>query len=81
MVCDSFESPRKVFVWDLEANTASTVATLKEANWPAPETGRTSLHTHFTPDGTTPQPLPESSCPSQSAQVSLPELSCLNQFA
>lgn len=53
-MCDSFESPRKLYVWDLEGSTAFTVGTLVEANWPAPETGRTGLQAHFTPDG---QPL------------------------
>lgn len=51
VVCDSFENPCKVYVWDLEANTAFTVGTFGEANWPSPETGRRGLHTHFTPDG------------------------------
>lgn len=51
VVCDSFENPRKVYVWDLEANTAFVVGTFAEANWPSPETGRRGLHTHFTPDG------------------------------
>ena len=51
VVCDSFENPRKVYVWDLEADTAFVVGTFGEANWPSPETGRRGLHTHFTPDG------------------------------
>ena len=52
VVCDSYESPRKVALWDLQAGTAFTVGTFKEANWPDPETGRTGLYAHFTPDGT-----------------------------
>ncbi len=51
MVCDSIESPRKLYVWDLEGGTAFTVGTLVEANWPSPETGRSGLQAHFTPDG------------------------------
>lgn len=51
VVCDSFEAPRKLHVWDLEANTAFTVGTLFEANWPSPQAGRAGLHAHFTPDG------------------------------
>ncbi|KAL0018949.1 hypothetical protein WJX77_003320 [Trebouxia sp. C0004] len=51
VVCDSIESPRKLYVWDLEGGTAFTVGTLVEANWPSPETGRSSLQAHFTPDG------------------------------
>ena len=52
VVCDSFENPRKVYVWDLEANTAFIVGSIGEANWLSPETGRRGLHVHFTPDGT-----------------------------
>ncbi len=51
MVCDSIESPRKLYVWGLEGGTAFTVGTLVEANWPSPETGRSGLQAHFTPDG------------------------------
>ena len=51
MVCDSYDNPHKVYMWDLEANTAFVVATFAEANWPSPETGRRGLHPHFTPDG------------------------------
>lgn len=50
-MCDSIESPRKLYVWDLEGGTAFTVGTLVEANWPSPETGRSGLQAHFTPDG------------------------------
>ena len=51
VVCDSIENPRKLYVWDLEGNTAFTVGTFVEANWPSPETGRSGLQAHFTPDG------------------------------
>ena len=52
-MCDSIESPRKLYVWDLEGGTAFTVGTLVEANWPSPEIGRSGLQAHFTPDGLT----------------------------
>ena len=54
LVCESSGEARKVYVWDLEGNTASVVASFPEANWPSPETGRKELHTHFTPDGALP---------------------------
>lgn len=50
-MCDSIENPRKLYVWDLEGNTVFTVGTFVEANWPSPETGRSGLQAHFTPDG------------------------------
>lgn len=51
VVCDSYENPHKVYMWDLQANTAFVVGTFVEANWPSPETGRRGVHPHFTPDG------------------------------
>ena len=51
MVCESFEQPRKVYVWDLAANSATTIGNIAEANWPTPDTGRGELQPHFTPDG------------------------------